>query len=199
LAILAISLALMLFGLDHLGRFLTSPDPLQRADAVYVLGGTFIDRALEALHLYREGYTPRIVLSPDRREKGAIALERQGVHMPSTAEVVKNLFVTSLGVPAADIEVIPGSVDNTAQEADAIRSLIEAGHWRRLIVISDCATTRRAGYAMRRVIGPEVLVISRCSRYDTYNPDRWWHSRADVRTTFYEAPKLLAYWLGLKG
>jgi len=197
--LLAAAFALAIFGFVRLGRFLTAPDPLNKADAIYVLGGSIIDRSLEALHLYREGYAPRIVLSPDKRENGAAALERQGVHMPSTAEVVRDLFVNKLGVPAADILVIPGSVDNTAQEADAVRPLINAGRWKRLIVITDCATTRRAGYALRRAIGPDVSVISRCSRYDPYNPDRWWQSRADFRTTFYEAPKLLAYWLGLKG
>jgi uncharacterized SAM-binding protein YcdF (DUF218 family) len=197
--LLVAAFALAIFGFVRLGRLLKAPDPLQKADAIYVLGGSIIDRPLEALHLYREGYAPRIVLSPDKRENGAVALEHQGIHMPSTAEVVRDLFVDKLGVPASDIVLMPGSVDNTAQEADAVRTLVAAGHWKGLIVITDCATTRRAGYALRRAVGSDVSVISRCSRYDHYDPDHWWQSRADFRTTFYETPKLLAYWLGLRG
>jgi uncharacterized SAM-binding protein YcdF (DUF218 family) len=199
MGVLAVAAGLGWLGLVRLGRFLVVQDPLQKSDAIFVLGGSSIDRPLEALHLYREGYAPRILLSPDRRENGELALAREGVHVPTMPEVARDLFVAKLGVPASDIELLPGSVDNTAQESDAVRPSIVAGHWKRLIVITDCATTRRAGYAVRRALGSEVMVISRCSRYDSYNPDGWWKTRSDFRKTFYETPKLLAYWLGLRG
>ena len=181
------------------GHLLVRVDPLQRADAVYVLGGSRVDRALEGLRLYREGYAARIVLSPANREPGQDELERQGIHFPDEAEITRDIFVTRLGVPADRIVVLPNSVDNTAQEADVIAPLVEAGHWTRLIVITDRPSTRRAGYAFQRVLGNRVTVIVRCSREDPYDPSRWWTARWSFRATFYETPKLVAYWLGLRG
>jgi uncharacterized SAM-binding protein YcdF (DUF218 family) len=102
-------------------------------------------------------------------------------------------------VPPTAITLLQDDVDNTAQEADAIRHLAGIEHWSRIVVLTDCATTRRAGYAFRRVLGPSVTVMSRCSRHDLYNPWRWWAARSTFRQTFYELPKLVAYWLGLAG
>jgi hypothetical protein len=100
---------------------------------------------------------------------------------------------------AAAVTILPDEVDNKAQEADAAARLAAARGWTRLIVVSDCASTRRAGFAFRRALGPRVTVIARCSRYDPFSPFRWWARRATFRETFYEAPKLLAYRLGFKG
>jgi len=97
------------------------------------------------------------------------------------------------------VTVLPGIVDNTAQEADAIKPLATAGHWRKLIVITERPASRRAGYAFRRVLGPSVKVIVTSNRNEDYDPARWWRYRWSIRLTFYEAPKLLAYWCGLRG
>ena len=102
-------------------------------------------------------------------------------------------------VPADAIETLPDELDNTAQEADAIATWARERHWTRLIVITDRASTRRAGFAMRRVLGSDTKVIMRGPRIDPFAPDAWWRSRRDVRAVLYETPKLLAYWCGLRG
>lgn len=195
------ALGLLLVGMlfAWLGRLVVSVDPIAHADAIYVLGGSRVDRALEALRLYREGYAPLIILSPGSRDPGEDELERQGVHIPGDAEILRDAFVTRLGLPAAAILILDRAVDNTAQEADAIKPLAERGHWTRLIVITDLPNTRRAGYAMRRVLGGQLAITVRYGRSGGYNPARWWARRQDFRATFYEAPKLLAYWMGLRG
>ncbi len=181
-----------------LGRIVTSTDPLQPADVIYVLGGSRVNRALEAARLYREGLAPRIVLSLGTTENGEKELERQGIHVASEAEISRDVL-TKLGVPASAVVILSRIVDNTAQEAEAIRPLVEASHWTRLIVITDRESTRRAGYAFRRALGGLATVTAACSREDDFNPNRWWATRRSIRSTFYEAPKLFAYWLGLKG
>lgn len=182
-----------------LGRLVTAVNPIERADAIYVLGGTRVNRVVEATRLYHEGYAPRIFLSPGNREFAEEALERQGVHVPTNAELGRDLLITRLGVPAPAVVVLEQLVDNTAQEADAIRPRAESEGWRRLIVVTDLPSSRRVGYAFRRVFGTRLQVIVTANRDDPFDPNRWWRARWSVRATFYEAPKLFAYWMGLRG
>jgi uncharacterized SAM-binding protein YcdF (DUF218 family) len=197
--LIAVVAALVLVAFFRLGTFLVHVDPLTQADAAYVLGGSRVDRALEALELYRQGHVPRIVMSNAAREAGEILLDRQGVHVPTDAEIVRDTLIGRLGVPADAVILIPDNVDNTAAEADLIKPYVARGGWHRLMVITGCATTRRAGFAFHRVFGSSLAITVRCSRYDSYRPSRWWASRSDLRTTMTEFPKLVAYWLGLKG
>lgn len=181
------------------GRMVTREDPLQKADAIYVLGGSWVERWLEAADLYREGYAPSVVISRGTIEGGGRELARRGVPFPGPGELGRNAMIGPLQMPATAVAVLTTDVDNTAQEAEAIRPIVAERRWRRLIVITDRASTRRAGFAMRRVLGPDIDVIMRGPRLDRFPPDQWWKSRANFRTVFYEAPKLLAYWFGLKG
>lgn len=181
------------------GRVISREDPLARADAVYVLGGTWVQRWLEAVDLYQEGLAPRIVMSPGGWDDGERALAARGVRLPGPADIARDAMTGPFHIPASAVEILPGEVDNTAQEASAIAAVAAARGWTRLIVITDRPNTRRAGFAMRRALGPGVQVIVRASRHDLYAPSRWWATRPSFRATFYEVPKLLAYWLGLGG
>ena len=163
-----------------------------------MLGGTRSDRALEAAELYRQGYAPRIVMSSGGREGAELALAARGLHVPTEAEIMRDVMVKDLAIPASAVEVLPEDVDNTAQEAENIRSRVLTRHWTRLIVITGRATTRRAGFAFRRALGRDISVMVWASRYDGYRSARWWTTRADIRTTLAEFPKLVAYWLGLR-
>jgi len=181
------------------GRIVTREDPLQKADAIYVLAGSWVQRWMEGADLYLEGFAPHVVLSNGTFDEGERELKRRGIRFPGPGELSRAAMIEQLKIPATAVDVIGESLDNTAQEAEAIKPFINQYHWRRLIVITDRASTRRAGFAMRRVLGPDVEIIMRAPRLDVFPPDGWWRKRANFRTVFYEFPKLLAYWFGLKG
>lgn len=181
------------------GRLVSHQDPLQHADAIYVLGGSWIQRWLESVDLYKEGYADHIVISGGGHDAMEAELARRGVRYLSPGELSRNAMVEQLQIPADAVQILEGDPDNTAQEAEMIKAVQQARHWKRIIVITDQASTRRAGYAMRRALGPDVEVIVRAPRHDQFRIDGWWKRRADFRTVFYELPKLLAYWFGLKG
>lgn len=200
--LLALTLVLMLVGIAALtgGTLVTKEDPLAHADAIYVLGGSWTERWLEATDLYKEGYAPLVIISRGAIEPGQEELERRGIRLPSSPEIGRTIMTERLGVPADAVRVLNAYVDNTAAEADAIRVTVRQQHWRRLIVITSRSSTRRAGFAMRRILGSDgVEIIMRASRTDGFVPGEWLASRSRFRDVFYEAPKLLAYWLGLKG
>ena len=181
------------------GRHLQHEDPLVKADAMFVLGGTRLERALESVDLFKEGWAPIIVLSPGRAEWVEHLVRARGVRFPSDAELVRDAMV-QLGIPAAAIVATDGYVDNTAQEANLLRALVESRGWRRVIVITSKYHTRRSGFAFRRGLeGTGAQAVIRASRYDLSDPARWWRSRADFRFVTSEWQKLIAYRLGLEG
>jgi len=181
------------------GRYLQYEDPLQKADAMFVLAGTRLERPLEAVDLYRAGYAPLIVLSPGNPEIGEELLRTQGIRFPTESQLVRDAMV-QLGVPAAAILPVDGYVDNTAQEANLLRAMVNARGWRRVIVVTSKYHTRRARFAFARALDHTGAVpIVRASRYDPSDPAHWWRYRQDVRMVTSEWQKLILYRLGLGG
>jgi uncharacterized SAM-binding protein YcdF (DUF218 family) len=185
------------WALRHAGTFLQREDPLRRADAIYVLAGMRLERALEAADLYRDGYAPAILLSPGQEEPAEVIARARGVRFPREAEPVR-VALAGLGVPQDAIAIGEGSVDNTAAEAQLLRRATARRGWRSVIVVTSKYHTRRAGAAMRRALeGTGVTVIMRATRYDQTDPAHWWRQRRDVRWLADEWPKVIAYSLGL--
>ena len=179
------------------GDYLHHEDPLQKADAVYVLGGARAERWLEAYDLYREGYAPTIMLSPERPEATEALIRSRGIRFPSTIELQQSALV-QLGVPPSAIMMPDASVDNTAQEATLLRATAGRHKWKRVIVVTAKLHTRRAGFAMRGgVDGTGIEIVIRATRYDPSQPAAWWRSRADIRFGTSEWIKLFLYRLGL--
>lgn len=181
----------------ELGPFLYAEDPLQRADAIFVLAGTRMERPLEAADLYLQGWAPRIVLTQEVPDTGIVALRRRGFDLPDSAEFAREMMVR-VGVPPTAIEILPGIHDSTAHEADTFRRVAESRHWSRVIVVTSKFHTRRGGFAVRRAMnGSGIEVLMRGSRYDAADPEHWWRTRGDVRWAVSETQKLVAYAFGL--
>jgi uncharacterized SAM-binding protein YcdF (DUF218 family) len=195
-AFVTIAVLLIAWTFYYGGRFLQHEDPLQKADAIFVLAGARVERALEAVDLYKEGWAPVIVLSGGRVEQAEVLLEQRGVAFPRETDLLRDVMVR-LGVPSTAIVQPRESVDNTGQEANVLRAMVQARHWRRVIVVTSKYHTRRARFAFRRGLentGAEPLV--RASRYDPSDPARWWRTRADIRFAGSEWLKLIFYRLG---
>jgi len=194
---LVIALALAAYAFVNVGRFFTSEDPLQKADAIAVLAGTRMNRPLEAADLYQQGLAPRIVLTRALPEQSFATLASKGITLPADADAARAVL-QMLGVPH-DALIVPDRVhDNTAQEGQTLQQLATANGWHRLIIVTSRYHLRRARFAVRRELrGTGVEVMMHGSRYDDTNPDRWWTSRADWRWVLTEGPKLVAYELGL--
>jgi uncharacterized SAM-binding protein YcdF (DUF218 family) len=156
-----------------------------------------MDRPLEAVDLYKQGYAPGIVLTYGMPEAAFAVLAARGVMFPAQADEARDIFIR-LGIPANAIILPPRIHDNTAQEAQTLRELAVKNGWRRIIVVTSRYHLRRAGFAMRReMAGSGVDVEMHGTRYEKVDPDRWWTTRVDLRSVLDEAAKLIAYELGL--
>src|SRR5687767_15744974 len=85
--------------LPFAGRFLSRADPLQHADVIMVLGGERIERWLEAVDLYKEGWAPAILISPGRVSPLEVQLLARGVRYPREGDLAHGA-VLALGFPA---------------------------------------------------------------------------------------------------
>jgi uncharacterized SAM-binding protein YcdF (DUF218 family) len=196
LVILVTVLSLTGLFLYYGGRYLQHEDSLQKADGIFVLAGMRAERWVEAYELYQSGYAPVVVLSPGRSEPAERMLRDRGIRFPADVDLQRDALV-QMGVPDTAIVRPGGSVDNTAEEANLLRTIVQARGWRRVIVVTSKYHARRSGFAVRRALeGTGTGVVIRASRYDPSDPARWWHDRADVRFVLMEWEKLLAYRLG---
>lgn len=186
-----------LYGAANLGNFLHVEDPLAHADAAFVLGGTRLERPLEAADLFQEGWVDRIVLSRQVLDGGEQALTERGVPFISEAEVQRRALVGA-GVPADRIELMPRTAVSTAEEATMLASLAASRGWSRVIVVTSKFHTARAALVMRRrLAGSGVDLRVRGTRYDPSDLAHWWRSRSDLKVVPFEAQRYLLYWLGI--
>jgi uncharacterized SAM-binding protein YcdF (DUF218 family) len=199
-AILVLSLLAVaggVYGFFHLGSFLVAEDPLQPADAIFVLSGSGMSRPLEGADLYLAGQAPRIVLSRDQQPRGMPGLAERGILFITGAARIHGVFL-QLGIPNEAI-VIPARIHrNTAEEAVTLREMAADQRWNRVIVVSSAYHLRRAAFAFRRELrGTDVQILMRRTRYEYFEPDQWWRRRRDIRAVVEELPRLVAYVMGL--
>lgn len=179
------------------GRYLQHEDPLEKADAIFVLAGARIERCLEGADLLKAGYAPIVVLSPGRVESGEDYLSTHRVSFPREVDLQRSALI-QLGAPPDAVLALSGTVDNTAGEAQLVAALAKARGWRTLIVVTSKYHTRRTGFAFRRVLEKSgVRIIVRATTYDRSDPARWWRKRGDFRFATSEWQKLIAYRIGL--
>jgi uncharacterized SAM-binding protein YcdF (DUF218 family) len=184
------------FMLRGLGAWLVVEDPLQKADAIIVLGGTMYERQMEAVDLFKEGWAPRIYVLRELADWGEAELMARGVAYTRLVDLQIETMQT-LGVPRDRIEVLDAA-GSTAEEAQHVLRLATTQKFARVIIVTSKQHTRRARLVMNRRLQPAgVAVIVRASRYDRSNIPRWWTERGTLRFTLFETQRLLGYWIGV--
>ena len=194
--VLAPVLLIGIFALRGLGSWLVVQDPLAKADAIFVLGGTRFERPLEAVELYKAGWAPRIALMRQVSDYGEVHLMQQGIPYPREVDAQVDVMVR-LGVPESAITIF-NEANSTAEEADTLYEAATANHWSSVIIVTSKQHTRRARLVMTRRTAPIGLtVVTRYSRYDQADTDRWWTNRSVLRFTLFETQRLFGYWIGV--
>jgi hypothetical protein len=171
-----------------IGGVLVATDVLEVADVIIVPGWTHESGALEAADLYKRGIASRVAVLGPAPEPSRQELIRRGVVAIGDPWVVS--LMRRLGVQT--IEVIPGYSTGTDADGKLIASWLEQNRVRSAVVVATSEHSRRLRRIMHRALedkAASVLVVS--ARFSTYEPDRWWKTRAGVRTTLVELEKLL--------
>lgn len=187
----------LVYGFLNAGKYLVREDKLAPADLIVVLMGSGPDRMLEAVDLYKEGNSRRILMVQND-QPGYRLLKSQQVYIPRDADLAKSVGV-QMGVPAAAFIILPGDAQSTQDEARQIKKYLAAhSEIDSIIVTSSRFHTRRAALVFARTLNDNpdhaVIIMTHPSRYDTFNAQAWWRSREDIEQVVFEYIKLLAFY-----
>ncbi|HEX9666328.1 MAG TPA: YdcF family protein [Thermodesulfobacteriota bacterium] len=181
--------------LISLGSYLITEDPLERADAIVVLAGSVPDRVLEAVDIFKQGYAPFIILTKEEKSTGYDRLLNLGLRIPEGHDLNKMIAV-KLGVPSTSIFIIDERSDNTYSEMEVIYDFLKKRNLKSIILVTSKSHTTRATKIFSLVNDEtKIKIITRPSKYDTFEPKKWWKVRRDWKQTIYEYQKLAHYYL----
>jgi len=191
IALAGATAAALVFG----GRVLVVADPLPaHADAIVMLAGSIPDRVLETAEVYRSGVAPRVVVTRERLRAGDVALRAHGVRLPEPDEL-SIAALERLGVPEQAIIRLRRRTHSTESEAATIARWACRARIRRLVIVTSRAHTRRTRLIFDRMLGAQIALTVRPSRFDSFSARRWWRVRRDAKTVLYEWERLVHYWV----
>ncbi len=152
--------------LPLVARVLIVDEPLQKAEAIVVLGGGTGDREATGARLFAEGYAPLVITTGDE----IVLPGLPGV----TAAGLSADELESLGVPASAIVQLAES-KTTCDDARLTLASLAAlpGEKKRVIVVTDPFHTRRAQWLFNRA-APELEVITVAANPSWFDADQWW-------------------------
>jgi uncharacterized SAM-binding protein YcdF (DUF218 family) len=177
-----------------IGRWLVVEDPLDKAQAIVVLGGRIPMRAKEAARLYNAGYSPQVWLT--RANEPAASL--QEMHIAYIGEDFYNSRVLMHdGVPSNAIHVLEPPIDNTADEVRAIAAELEREKGAAVIIVTTKVHTRRVRTLWKKLSSGRGRAIVRAASTDSFAPEHWWRTTGDSLDVVREVLGLLNAWAGL--
>lgn len=144
-------------------------EPLEKADAIVVLGGDSIqgDRVRHAAALYKQGRAPRVVMSG-----GPLRAKF------SEADLMEKDALAE-GIPAANLIVVRHPAESTLDEALALRPVLAEHKLHRLILVTSNFHTRRARRIFRAVYEKEGTEVRMSAAADVrFDPEHWWQQRS---------------------
>jgi uncharacterized SAM-binding protein YcdF (DUF218 family) len=187
-----------LFLAPFLAKLLIIEKPLERADAIWVLGGssTYIERNQEAALAYKKGIAQKIFLTNDGNYGGWSKIEDRN---PPFADLAKKELMAQ-GVPEDAIEILPKVVEGTQDEAVLFTQTAQTRHLRSVLLVTSAYHSRRTLWTFQRTVlknnlSVEIGLESAPPGQQTPPPLIWWLSRRGWSLVGEEYVKTIYYWL----
>ena len=165
-------------------------EPLEKADAIVVLGGGLDTRPFEAARLYHEGLAPKILLMNVKPSPTT----QLGITQPEK-DLTRQVLLKK-EVPDSDCITIGDAVASTHDEALAVRAWLVTNHASRIIIPTDLFHTRRVRWLFRKELkdtGASALVVS--APTEEYQATNWWRHEEGLIAFQNEVIKYLYYHL----
>ncbi|NLJ89845.1 MAG: YdcF family protein [Clostridiales bacterium] len=195
--LIIILVVLATYSFPRLGNWLVSEEEISEGDVIVVLMGSVPDRILEAVDIYNEGYSEKIIMV-NSHMVGYDALLSRGVTIPGDAQLAV-MAATALDVPEEDLLIIKGEAKSTQDEALIVREYLkENKDINNIILVTSKYHSSRSKKIFTKALDKldrDVNVISRPSRYDNFDAKMWWKDREDIARVVTEYLKYLNYYL----
>jgi hypothetical protein len=170
------------------GWALVVNDPIAPADIIVLTLDSGGAGALEAADLVQSGISKRVAVFMDPPSGEDHEFIRRGLpYEDAGARQIRQL--RSLGV--TDVVQI-SRIDGTEGEGQVLPPWCDEHQLRSIVVVATKDHSRRLRRVLDRVMKAHpTRVTVQPARYSSFDPDRWWETRGDVRTEIIELQKLL--------
>lgn len=165
---------------------LTAQDPLEKADAIVVLGGDYSGRRLSyAVRLYKEGWAPHLLFS------GGILQTWQHTE----AEMMREQALT-LGVPHQAMFLEQKST-TTYENALYTLDILQEQKWKSVILVTDWDHSRRARWIFTHLYERKGIhvISSPLTDASQFPPDKWWQSHLGRKKVLTNLAGIPYYWI----
>jgi uncharacterized SAM-binding protein YcdF (DUF218 family) len=196
LIVVACGIGLSAWAVAGVGRWLVVADPLEPATAVVVLSGGAPYRAIEAAHIFRDGWASQVWITRSPTEADEALVARLGLKFDFGDESSNRLVLERLGVAPGAIRTLTPGARNTAEEVTRIASELARTAGDRVIIVSSKSHTRRVRATWQAVVGSAPRAIVRYASLDRFNGSRWWERTDDALAVSREVFGLLNVWAG---
>ena len=198
LIIVLILFSVSIFTAPYLATNLIIEKPLERADAIFVLGGSsvYVERTQKAAELFKNGVSEKILLTDDGERGGWSKLEKRN---PPFAELARNELV-KLGVPAENIEILQPQVTGTIYEARNLAEAVKTKNLNSVLIVTSAYHSRRAFWICDKILKENNLAVSLGvdspeTGIQTPPPQFWWLTPQGWNFVAGEYMKSLLYWV----
>ena len=171
------------------GWALVVHEPIVPADVIVVSLASGGAGALEAADLVQSGIATRVAVFTDPPRGEDHEFIRRGLpYEDASARQIRQL--RWLGV--TDVMQIPGTEAGTEGESQVLPPWCDQHQFRSIVFVAARDHSRRWRRVLNRVMkGHPTRVMVQPARYSIFDPDRWWETRAGVRTEITELQKLV--------
>lgn len=194
ISVLGFAVLVVLLGFLNLGRWLIVEEPLQKASAIAVLSGRMPSRALEAAHVYKQGYAARVWLTYSREPGDTLA--KLSIPYVGEDSYDKQILMKE-GVPENAIQVLEPPIVNTADELKTIGEELRKEKQGKVIIITSKVHTRRVRALWNRLSSRDGMAVIHGVSDDPFDSARWWGNTNDALDVVREVLGLLNVWFGL--
>jgi uncharacterized SAM-binding protein YcdF (DUF218 family) len=180
----------LVFLVWSMGAGLIVSDPLKQVDAIVVLSGGKADRLADAVNLFNEGYSSRLIVT--RGSTDELDPETQ-------LDYEKIMPAMHLGVPQENIIVTDFTSDSTVDEAKAVLNEMQYYGWTSCIVVTDSFHSLRSKIIFSQTFrGKGITLIMHAVPNDWYRRSNWWTTEEGRSVAASEWVKLIAYFIGIR-
>ncbi|MCS6875173.1 MAG: YdcF family protein [Pyrinomonadaceae bacterium] len=158
-----------------LAEWLIVETPLERAEAIFVLGGSaaYLERTEKAASIYKQGIARKIFLTDDGEESGWSEIKQRN---PTFVELAKENLILN-GVREEDIQILSPKVTNTSEEITLILKTARDKNLTSIYVVTSAYHTRRVKVIFsHKAVNVRVGILHAETGWQMPQPQFWWLS-----------------------
>jgi len=176
--------------LQFIGNRLIYEDSMEKVPALFVLSGDPWDRGNEAVSLYKEGLTEKIICTGESVPRLFLIA---GIQYPESE--LTRMHIIAQGVPPSNMEILSKGT-STKEESDFIIEYCRQHNIKKAGVVSTRFHTRRIKNTFKKKFkeaGIDLIIHGAPS--SVYEEDYWWKNEEGLIFVNNEYIKIMYYWV----